>query len=132
MITKRQETYTTTHTKTIYTTSDGQEFEYEYRAKEHEAALQRDNRHIKYEMIHTFENEDVAGLWYIDSAENFAYMTITEWFDYEPSAYAGPGWYLHIAHDGGDGADWNEVYYLPSYLNKMKEWISNIEHLTIS
>lgn len=132
MLETREETYTTTHTKTIYITSDGKEFETRWIAQEHEAKLQQGKRNIKHEIIHTFENEDTAHLYYIDSPESFTYMTITEWFDYTPNAYAGPGWYLHIWHDGGDGADWNEVYYLPSYLDRMKQWITNVEHLTKS
>lgn len=132
MITTREETYTTNHTRTIYTTSDGKEFQYKQWAQEHEAELQRDNRYIKYESVYTFENEDIAGLYYIDSLDNFKYMTETAWFDCKPSAYEGPGWYLHIGHDGGDSNDWNEVYYLPSYLKEMEKWIEDVKHLTSS
>ena len=127
MIKSRNEAYTTTSYKTIYTTSDGKDFDNEWRAREHEAKLQQGKYNIKEKVIDTFETEDPAHLYYIDSLDAYTYMTNIKWWDYTPDTYVGPGWYLNIWHDGGDGADWNEVYYMPTYLEDMKSWIKNVE-----
>lgn len=111
----------------IYITSDGQEFDSQYRANHHEAKLQLGKRNIKEIATTTFENEDIAMLYYLNSVEDFQYMIETKWFDITIDKYVMPGWYINISHDGGDGADWNEVYYMPRYIASMKSWIKNVE-----
>jgi len=111
----------------IYITSDGQEFSSQLQAHYHEAKLQLDKHQIKDIHIKTFENEDSATLYYLKSVADFQYMIDTKWFDIKIDEYVAPGWYLSIWHDGGDGADWNEVYYMPNYLEDMKSWIKDVE-----
>ena len=121
----REQTITTKFP--VYITSDGQEFKRKIDACTHEAKIQLDKRKIKTFAIYTFENEDVATLYYIESLEDFQYMIDIKWFDVNIEEYVTAGWYMNIWHDGGDGADWNEVYYMPNYLEDMKSWIKNVE-----
>ena len=127
MITTEYREKTTTYKYPVYITSDGAEFRRQAEAYFHEADLQRDDRNIKDISIRTFENEDSATLYYINSVDDFQYMIDIKWFDVPIEEYVAPGWYMNVWHDGGDGSDWNEIYYMPNYLNDMRAWIKNVE-----
>ena len=116
--------------KTVYVTEDGEEFDSQYEAQQHEDNLLA-YRKIPY-VYGGFINSLDCGVdcYYIESKDDLEYLKAKEWRRNATCAYAGPGWYLAQRFDGGDYDDYYHIIKLDKYIEMLEADLKQLKDLT--
>jgi len=114
----------------VYITSDGKEFANERIARQHEESL-LSHRDIQSRYIIFYTVEDGTGFYCykIKSEEDLKYLNANEWRHNASWDYEGPGWYIAFKHDGRDYADDYSVSHIESYIDYLKNDLTELMEL---
>lgn len=116
----------------VYITEDGKEFRNRYYALMHDGELikQKNPRDIPQDYITLLDEDEGGHMYYCKTIDDLHYIGVTELFNYDlVDGFIGPGWYVAIFRDGGDGYDYYDVYSIKKYYKTMKKRIAEYESI---
>lgn len=86
--------------KTIYVTSDGEEFEREYYARRHERDITPERKIVSFSCWVGTKDTYIT-CYKVENKDDYDYLVFKKWNDDGSDMYDGPGWYMAIKYDGG-------------------------------
>ena len=112
--------------RTVYVTSDGEEFEQEYFARRHERNITPERKIISSSWDIGAENTYIT-CYKVENKDDYDYLDFKKWNNCGSGVYDGPGWYMAIKYDGGDYDDSYEIYKVSDYIKILEDSIQTLK-----